>query len=139
MSYDHRALAERALKVIAAQPSVTLRALSQSTGVSRHTLSCAIRAATGRHFRRLIADVKLSRLASGVRRREDASIKSLAVDLGYNSASSLSRFVRSHVGMTSTQLRTSARSGPPLDSHPPAEPQASASIAQEDHGGTARR
>ena len=92
---------------IAADPSLSLRALSATFAIDRHIIEHAVREHAGFTFRELKKGARLKRalmLLSAERPR--SFIKDVAPAVGLT-PNALSRFIRSATGCSATELRSS--------------------------------
>lgn len=113
MSYDPRLAFEQIQQLFAADPRRSLLELSTTLALDRHTITRAVRAATGvtfekwreRELYRLICDL----LAEDTLR----SIKEIAFRVGYSSPRALCRFVLRMSACTPTRLRAQLRESLP--------------------------
>jgi AraC-like DNA-binding protein len=100
----HRAIADGAREMLAANPERSLHELAHELAVSPHHLSRVFRSATGRtlsrHRMRLRTRAALDRLAGGER-----SLARLAADLGFSDQSHLCRVIRQETGHPPSVLR----------------------------------
>jgi AraC-like DNA-binding protein len=105
MVYDlHRIFVQVARRLEMA-PSISLRQVSESLGVERHTVEKAVKSATGVTFREFRRSILLKHAEGLLRDQPTRSIKEVAFVLGYRSQGSLSRFVRMATGSSAKELK----------------------------------
>jgi len=119
MSYDLALLFSQAVEHLAKNPSMTLRALSQTLHVSRRTVENAIHLSTGQTFRHFRDDMILRSVKMHFASSPDMAIKEVAFALGFNSASSFARAIRRACGCSPVGLRSQIRPAPRLTSRKP--------------------
>jgi AraC-like DNA-binding protein len=92
---------------IAADPSLSLRALSATFGVDRHIIEHAVREHAGSTFRELKKGARLKRaLVLLSHERHGSHVKEIAAAVGLT-PNARSRFIRSATGCSATELRSS--------------------------------
>jgi AraC-like DNA-binding protein len=107
MSYNYRQLFARLDLLLAADLTVPLTKLAHEIGVSRNTAAKAIRQKTGLPFSKYRDTKLLERAIQLLNERPSMSIKGIAIELGYDSPGSFSRFIRMKTGITPSAIRVS--------------------------------
>lgn len=112
MSYDHRLLCERVSLSLYCNPNSSLTELSRELHVSRTTLQSAVIEVTGKKFKALRDELFLAKVNNLLASRSNATIREVALEVGYKSPRSFARAVRRASGASPQQLR--ARIAPDL-------------------------
>lgn len=86
-------------------PDLSLAKLEVLLRVGRHTIEAAVRNTRGQTFRQLRNRVMLEEATKLLRGQPQLSIKEVAGKLGYSSQSTLSRFLKTNSGQSSTKTR----------------------------------
>lgn len=94
MAYDHKQIAETALKCLRENPQLTLAAIANHLAVERHTVRRALLVVYGVTFRDLKRESFLERSSTLRRTTAQRSAKELSFALGFKTASGLSRLIR---------------------------------------------
>lgn len=105
MAYDAQLLVRRIVRLLDQEPTLTLASLSLRLSVDRHTITRAVKTVTGQSFRALRQERLVAKVEQLMTDRPGASLKEVAVLIGYQHAGSLCRMVRSRTGQTTTLLR----------------------------------
>lgn len=111
MSYDRILLVDSILTLVERDLAMSLCQLSLQLGVSTRTIETAIKSTTGKTFRKFHQDMVLARVIHLLISQPSLSIKELSFDVGYSSARSLARRIRSVSGLSPKQLRSALAHG----------------------------
>jgi AraC-like DNA-binding protein len=93
----------------------SLSTIAREIGISRHTLTKAVRAAQGRPFRDFVGSHTLEHACLLLADSPGRSIKEVSLLLGYRSSTAFCRFIRHLTGFTPVALRELLRSMRPLE------------------------
>lgn len=91
------------LLACAVQRRMRMAEVALKVGIERHRIEAAVRAITGRSFKKLHQELLVER--AQVLLREGRPIKQIAIDLGFRSQQAFHRFVVRNTGVPPTSLR----------------------------------
>ena len=104
--YDAKRLADQLLHQLQFSPTVSLKTLSVSLGVGRHTLAKCSRLFLGDTFRNVRKNLVLAKAEQLIKTRPDLSLKEIAAELQYSSIGAFSKAFRAHWGQAPSVYRT---------------------------------
>jgi AraC-like DNA-binding protein len=105
VSYEPRLLFDRIILALQRNPRCSLEGLSRELRVSRRTIQNAVNAVTGKKLRDLREELLLARVKNLLVSTPNATIKKVALDVGYRSPRSFAHAVRRACGVSPKQLR----------------------------------
>lgn len=105
MSYHFPQLFQEIETLLRSNPSLHLHEVVRKLGVERHSIEKAVRRAKAISFRKYRKELLLHSVIRRLK-AEPASVKEIAVSLGYESPSSVWRLVKSSTGESPTMIRT---------------------------------
>jgi len=105
MVYSAEELLEAIDARLTASPRATLSQMAQELGVSRRTIVRLLRMARNMSYRSYQQSVLLRIALERLRHDKSATIKEIALSLGYSSSADFARFIRSKAGAWPTKFR----------------------------------
>lgn len=110
MCYSYRSIADQVCRELESNPRVTLGSLTSLLGVERHTVTKALRIATGASFRQIRQSIIARKARSFLSEPSTRSVKEIAYSLGFSSPRSLHRAVVRTFRVPPTELRHTTNS-----------------------------
>lgn len=105
MCYSYHSIADQVCRELETNPRVTLGSLTSLLGVERHTVTKALRIATGSSFRQIRQSIIACKARSFLSEDSTRSVKEIAYSLGFSSPRSLHRAVVKAFRVPPTKLR----------------------------------
>lgn len=109
MSYDARWLVAVTVQALRRMPATPLKAIARGCGVSRHTLTRALRAETALSYREWQRVCRRERAEAIFGEQPAISIKEGAYELGFAAPRSFSRWLKHTLGCTPRGFRSRIR------------------------------
>jgi transcriptional regulator GlxA family with amidase domain len=105
MVYDPHKIFLKVTRQLEITPSISSTQLAKNLGIERHTMTKAVKNATGVTFREFRKGVLLKYAVSLLKDESNQTIKEVAFALGYRSQGSLCRFIRTATGRSAKELK----------------------------------
>jgi AraC-like DNA-binding protein len=105
MGYDLPRVFTEVDRRLSVMPRLRLARLATDLGLERHTIERAVRKLLGTCFRDYQQGKVLAHALVLLRERPTASVKQIALELGYTSPDAFSRFLKKMTGKTPTEVR----------------------------------
>jgi AraC-like DNA-binding protein len=112
MTFDLTGLCRQAVTLLEQNPQTGLVTLSRTLGVERHTLESAFQLSHGKSFRVFRRELLCRKAEELLVSKPGASLKEIALLLGYNSARAFARAVRNSFGCCPRELRMQLTASP---------------------------
>jgi two-component system, response regulator YesN len=106
MAYDLVGIFIRVNHHLRTVPGASLEEIAASMKVERHTIEKAVKKATGKTFREVRTRILVEHARDLLDRNPNHTIKEVAFQLGYQSQRSFSRFIKSVVGCSPREFRS---------------------------------
>jgi len=109
MTYDHTALARYIVSRLQEQPRSSLSSICRDLKISRHTAELSLQEVTGKVFKQIQREETLRAVDNVVTASASATLKEIAFQTGFPSATSLAGFLKRSTGAASTIYRRTRR------------------------------
>ena len=100
MTYDHAALARYILSRLQEHPRCSLNSVCRDLKISRHTAELSLQKTAGKIFKQIQKEETLRAIDSVLTTRVSATLKEIAFQTGFPSATSLAGFLKRSTGAT---------------------------------------
>jgi AraC-like DNA-binding protein len=106
MSYDLDLLFTHVIARLDLNPCTSLTDISRELQISQRTIQKSLKMVSGKQFRKVRQDLLITKVQVLLTSKPTAAIKELSAGVGYASARSFARAIRSACGLSPRQLRS---------------------------------